>query len=158
MVRYDFPKVTADGEWYIALYKVEVYLEGTGITVGSSRTDDAEHFYFSEELTSQQLTDITAILADADILEPTYTGLQETGTQIFVIEDKFGRKEWFDAWFESMGFSGPFSKAMMFPVESDPVGSPGVYDQIHIKFTKLLTSQDKKAVEDAAKVLYHWLA
>jgi hypothetical protein len=111
-------------------------------------------FFFDQELTTQQENDLDALMA-GDPREPSFTGLQETGTQVFVIKDLFGDREWFDAWFASMGIPGD---AMMFFVESDPVGNPGAYDQIHIKFSKLLTNPDKRKVENAFTAAGDWQA
>jgi hypothetical protein len=150
--KYKYPKPTDTGHHWHTLYKAWIV---TGIRpLGKSETMTDCIIIFDQELTTQQETDLTAMMA-GDPREPSFAGFQETGTQTFVVKDLFGKREWFDAWFASTGISG---EAMMFFVESDPVGNPGVYDEIHIKFTKLLTNPNKNAVESAFAAAGDWQA
>jgi hypothetical protein len=140
--KYTYAKPAVTGHHWHTLYKAE---KVTGIRpLGKSETMHHCNIFFDQELTTQQETDLAEMMA-GDPRSPSFTGLQETGTQVFVVQDLFDKVTLFEQWFASTGIAG---EAMMFFVG----------DEIQIKFTKLLTQPEKKAVENAYAAAGDWQA
>ena len=152
--KYPFPRDGRDGKMWHMMYKIERIV---GLKPGASRNSTRILLFFDQALDSTQETDLNAFMAQADIFDAIHTGFIEgTGTNVFVVKDLFHNRAALDAWIASMGISG--LDAMMFAVESDPIGNPGVYDEIHIHFNKLLTQPEKKDVENAYSDAGDWQA
>lgn len=140
--KYTFAKPAVTGHHWHTLYKAE---KVTGIRpLGKSETVHHCNIFFDQELTTQQEADLEAMMA-GDPRGPRFEGLQESGTQVFVVQDLFDTVELFEQWFASTGIAG---EAMMFFVG----------DEIHVKFSKLLTNPEKKAVESAFAAAGDWQA
>ena len=148
--RYEYP-VIGGMTWNLS-QKCELAL---GIKpAGIARTGARTWVTFDVELTPQQKTDLDAIMA-ADPIGPTgFVGFLDTAGNDLYIGDIFDKDVNFDAWVASLGISG--LQAVRLFIEGDPVGSPGDYNRIVVKFNKLLTVPERKKVEDGYKDNFGW--
>ncbi|GAG03661.1 unnamed protein product [marine sediment metagenome] len=152
--KYEFPLDGRSGKMWHMTYKVHRVV---GLKPGAARNSTRILLMFNQALDSTQEADLNTFMARADIFDAIHTGFIEgTGTNVFVVKDLFYSRAAIDAWIASMGISG--LDGMMFAVESDPIGNPGIYDEIHIHFNKLLTQQDKKKVANAYSGAGDWQA
>ena len=151
--QYPFPLDGRAGKMWHMMYKIQRIV---GLYPKASRNMTRILLIFDQQLDSTQETDLNTFMARSDIFDAGHVGFQATGTNVFVVKDLFHNKAALDAWVASMGISG--ADAMMFAVEGDPIGNPGVYDEIHIHFNKLLTTPEKHDVENAYSDAGDWQA
>lgn len=121
---------------------------------GVSRTGSRTLVIFEVELTSQQKADLDAIMAGDPCGPSGFVGLEDTAGNDFYVGDIFDKDTDFDAWVASLGI--PDLQAVRLFVEGDPVGRPGDYNRIVVKFNKLLTVPERKKVEDGYKDNLGW--
>lgn len=155
MERYTYPLNGRSGKiWHVSwkIWKVLGFEPDR-----MARTQTSFSVEFETPLTTEQETDLDNLMTDATLFDPQLSGfISGTGTNVFVVNDLFMSTEHFQAWIDGMGISG--LDAIIFAVESDPIGNPGVYDRMEIHFNKILTNPEKNKVVAAYAAAGDWQA
>ena len=142
MAQYRFPAPVQDGSVWHLLYKIEYTLGVKATSVSTSGGQITVNF--SVDLTTQQETDLDALISGTPYA-PSFPGyLEMTGNTLY-IRDLFDQVEWFNTFIASIGISG--LQATMWYV---PTGDNGTKkDGILLKFNKILTNSDKRKIKAA---------